>query len=154
MVSKLATITTLAAALLAAPVANAFTMGETAVATGIQGSLASSGSMRPAGTIGSVKNALGAAAATKQGQLDKVGGPIGWGGKGGGASGWAAAGSGWFSKGSGGGWTTASTSWARRSRSSRKSSSRRRRHTSSLLAAMRWAARLQSSTSHEKGASR
>ena len=110
MVSKLATITTLAGVLLIAPVASAFTMGEAAVATGIQGTLASSGSMKPAGTIGSVKNAVNAAAATKQGQLERVGG-IGWGGKGG-VSGWTIAGASWASKGSGGGWTTASSSWA------------------------------------------
>ena len=108
---RLATIMTLTGVLVAAPVASAFTLGEAAAATGVQGTLASSGSMRPAGTIGTVKRNLGAAVATKQGQLDGTGVQIGWGGKGGG-SGWGTAGSGWATKGQGGGWTASASSWA------------------------------------------
>jgi hypothetical protein len=89
--------------LLAAPYARAFSMGEVAATTGVQGTLAKSGTTNAAGTIGTVQRALGAAAATKQGQLAAAGGPISWGGKGGGPGGWATA--------SGGGWATAATGW-------------------------------------------
>jgi hypothetical protein len=113
MVSKLATITTLAVALLGAPVASAFTMGEAVATTGVQNALAGTGSTRAAGTIGTVKRSLGAAAATKQGQLEKAGGQIGWGGTGGGSSAWApGGGSGWATKGGGSGWASASSGWA------------------------------------------
>jgi hypothetical protein len=98
--------------------ANAQTLGEAAAATGIHNTLAGTGMGNPAGTIGTVKRAVGAAAATKQGQLDGAGKPpimgaVGWGGKGGGRSGWAAAAGGW--KGGGGAgkaWTAASAGWA------------------------------------------
>ena len=104
--------------LLGASSANAQSLGEAAAATGIHQTLAGTGMGNPAGTIGTVKNAVGAAAATKQTQLNgaagaPVMGAVGWGGKAGGRSGWTAAGGGW--KGGGGagkGWTSASTGWA------------------------------------------
>ena len=69
---------------------HAQSLGEAAAATGIHQALAGTGMGNPAGTIGTVKNAVGAAAATKQNQLDgaagkpPVMGAVGWGGKGGG----------------------------------------------------------------------
>ena len=104
--------------LLGASSANAQSLGEAAAASGIHGTLAGTGMGNPAGTIGTVRNAVGAAAATKQGQLNgaagaPVMGAVGWGGKGGGRSGWTAGAGGW--KGGGGagkGWTSASTGWA------------------------------------------
>lgn len=102
--------------LLGASSANAQSLGEATAATGIHQTLAGTGMGNPAGTIGTVKRAVGAAAATKQGQLDGAAGgpgPVGWGGKGGGRSGWTPAGGGW--KGGGGagkGWTSASSGWA------------------------------------------
>jgi hypothetical protein len=76
--------------------------------------------MNAAGTIGSVKNALGKAVATKQGQLDGAQTQMAWGGKGsawltrGGGVGWAmkGAGAGWATKGAGAGWAVASASGA------------------------------------------
>jgi hypothetical protein len=112
MVSRLATMMTLAGVLLAAPIASAFTLGETAAATGVQGTLAGSGSTSAAGTIGTVKRSLGAASATKQGQLEGAGVAIGWGGKGGGPGGWATAAAGGWATRAQGGWATASTGWA------------------------------------------
>jgi hypothetical protein len=112
MVSRLAIILTLAGVVLAAPVAGAFTLGEAAATTGVQGTLARAGTTKPAGIIGTVKRNVGAAAATKQGQLDGAGVAIGWGGKGG-PGGWASAGGpgGWAAK-SQGGWASATSSWA------------------------------------------
>ena len=107
-----------AGTLLGASSANAQSLGETAAATGIHQTLAGTGMGNPAGTIGTVKNAVGAAVATKQGQLNgaagaPVMGAVGWGGKGGGKSGWTAAGGGWKAGAGGGkGWTAASTGWA------------------------------------------
>jgi len=120
MVGRLRTTLMLAAVVALAPRAGAFTMGEVAATTGMQGTLAKSGTTNVAGTIGSVKNALGAAVATKQGQLaGAAGGPVAWGGKGGGQSGWASPGkggaqSGWASPGSSGGWASTGTAggWA------------------------------------------
>ena len=93
-----------------------FSMGEVAATTGMHQTLAATGMGNPAGTINTVKKALGAAAATKQGQLDGAAGhpgPAGWGGKGGGRGGWTAPGAGWKASASGGkGWTSASASWA------------------------------------------
>ena len=51
--------------LLGASSANAQSLGEAAAATGIHQTLAGTGMGNPAGTIGTVKNAVGAAAATK-----------------------------------------------------------------------------------------
>ena len=109
MVRRLATIATLGGVLLAAPIASAFTMGEVATTTGMQGTLASSGSRGAAGTIGTVKKSLGASAGAKQAQLDGAAVSVGWGGKGGG-SGWARSGGGWTTGAAG--WVTASSSWA------------------------------------------
>jgi len=93
-----------------------FSMGEVAATTGMHHTLAATGAGNPAGTINTVKKALGAATATKQGQLDGAAGahgPAGWGGKGGGRSGWTAPGAGWKGGSGGGkGWTSASASWA------------------------------------------
>ena len=103
--------------LLGASSARAQSLGETAAATGIHQTLAGTGASNPAGTINTVKNAVGAAAATKQGQLNgAAGAPVmgaaGWGGKGGGQSGWTAAGGGWKGGASGKAWTSASNGWA------------------------------------------
>ncbi len=103
---------------LAAGSAKAFTMGEVAATTGVQGTLARSGTMKPADTLGTVKRAVGAAAAKKQGQLDAATTgattQAAWGGKSGGTGGWASGPgggkSGWAS--GSGGWTTASSGWA------------------------------------------
>ena len=103
--------------LLVASSANAQSLGEAAAATGIHQTLAGTGMGNPAGTIGTVKNALGAAAAKKQGQLNgaagaPVMGAVGWGGKGG-RSGWATAAGGWKGgAGPGKGWASASAGWA------------------------------------------
>ncbi len=97
----------LAGVLVGGAVAQAFTMGEVAATTGVQGTLASSGTSNVAGTIGSVKNALGAAAATKQKQLDGAATQMAWGGKAGGASHWATPGT-----GGGSGWAVASAGWS------------------------------------------
>jgi len=107
----------IAGMLLGASSANAQSLGEAVAATGIHQTLAGTGMGNPAGTIGTVKNAVGAAAATKQGQLNgaagaPVMGAVGWGGKGG-RSGWTPGAGGW--KGGGGagkGWATASSGWA------------------------------------------
>ena len=98
--------------------ANAQSLGEAAAATGIHQTLAGTGMGNPAGTIGTVRNKVGAAAAKKQGQLDgaagaPVMGAVGWGGKGGGRSGWIPGSGGWQGgTGAGKGWTAASTGWA------------------------------------------
>jgi hypothetical protein len=93
--------------------AGAFTMGEAVATTGVQGTLASSGVSGAAGTIKSVKTALGSASTKKQGQLD--GALRSWGGKGGAGQGWALAssGKGWAGGGSKG-WaaSTGATGWA------------------------------------------
>jgi hypothetical protein len=118
MVRWVRTMMVLAAVAALAPRADAFTMGETVATTGMQGTLASSGASGAARTIGSVKQSVGAAVATKQGQLDGAAGPIAWGGKGGGQSAWAKPGggaSGWAMPGGSGGWavaTTGSGGWA------------------------------------------
>lgn len=112
-------ITAVAAAVaLAASGAHAFTMGEVTATTGVQSTLAASGSVRPAGTIGSVKQSLNASVATKQAQLNgaPAPGPQGWGGKGAGRGAWVtpgAGGKGWGIGGAGG-WATASAGggWA------------------------------------------
>jgi hypothetical protein len=115
MVRRLGMVVMLGGVLATASAARAFSMGEVTATTGMQGTLAKSGTLKPASTIASVKNAVGAAAATKQAQLDGAAGavPIGWGGKGGGTGGWARAGgggnSGWAAAT---GWATASASWA------------------------------------------
>src|SRR5262249_5874872 len=119
--------------------ANAQSLGEAAAATGIQNSLAGTSMGNPAGTIGTVKRALGAAAATKQGQLDgaakaPIMGAVGWGGKGGGKSGWTASAGGW--KGGGGAgkaWTAAAAGrgrggWWRQGRRRRVGAGRRLGH--------------------------
>lgn len=110
MVGRLGTIMTLAGVLLAAPTASAFTMGEAVATTGVQGTLARSGTTSAAGTIGTVKKSLGASVGTKQAQLDGAGGQVAWGGKG---ACWATAGGGtrWTSGGQKG-WTVASSSWS------------------------------------------
>ena len=67
--------------LLGASSANAQSLGEAVATTGIHQTLAGTGMGNPAGTIGTVKRAVGAAAATKQGQLDGAAGgvgPVGW----------------------------------------------------------------------------
>lgn len=97
--------------------AGAFSMGEVAATTGMQGTLASSGTTHPAGTLGSVKNALNAATAKKQGQLNAATGSAAWGGKGGGQSAWASlkgGSSAWASPGGSSGWTGSSgpAGWA------------------------------------------
>ena len=105
--------------------ASAQTLGEVTAATGVHNTLAASGTGNPAGTINSVKNALGKAVATKEGQLAGAGG-LGWGGKGGGSGwasksgngGWLAGGGakGWAMASAGGGWGTAGNGgggWAR-----------------------------------------
>lgn len=116
MVRRLAMVVLLGG-VMGASSAHAQSMGEMVATTGVHNTLASSGTMNPKGTIGTVQRAVGAAAATKQAQLDGAtggGGPVGWGGKGGGTGGWAthASGgtSGWAVAGAG--WTTASTGWA------------------------------------------
>jgi hypothetical protein len=112
MVRRLGTMLVIAGVFGAVSLASAFSMGEVAATTGVQGALASTGHGNVAGTIGSVKSALGNAAATKEGQLATAGAQIGWGGKGGPAA-WAAHGSngGWVAKS---GWATASAGggWA------------------------------------------
>jgi hypothetical protein len=116
MVGRLGMVMAVAAVWFASTPARAFTLGEVTATTGVHGTLARSGSTSAAGTIGSVKNALGKATATKEGQLAAAGGgPVGWGGKGG-TGGWAtaSAGSGWASGSGASGWATASASggWA------------------------------------------
>jgi hypothetical protein len=114
MVRRLGTTLVIAGVLGAASLASAFSMGDVAAATGVQGTLAATGHGNVAGTIGSVKNALGKATATKEGQLNTAAGHIGWGGKGGGAGAWFAHGSnggwvakaGWAMASAGGGWAT------------------------------------------------
>jgi hypothetical protein len=112
-----------AAVWLASTPARAQSLGEVTAATGIHNSLAKSGGMNAAGTINSVKNALGKAVATKEGQLAGAGVQIGWGGKGGtggwatksGHGGWSAGGgpSGWASApGAAHGWAMASNTGA------------------------------------------
>jgi hypothetical protein len=116
MVRRLGMVVMFGGVLATASAARAFSMGDVTATTGMQGTLAKSGSLKPASTIASVKSAVGAAAATKQGQLDGAAGaaPIGWGGKGGGPGGWAKAGGGGGNSGWAGatGWATASNSWA------------------------------------------
>jgi len=115
MVRRLGMVVMLGGVLATASAARAFSMGDVTATTGMQGTLAKSGSLKPASTIASVKSAVGAAAATKQGQLDGAAGiaQMGWGGKGGGTGGWAtggaANGKGWAAAA---GWATASNSWA------------------------------------------
>ena len=72
MVGRLWTMMALASVVAMAPRAGAFSMGEVTATTGMQGTLARSGTTNAAGTIGSVKNALGAAAATKQAQIQST----------------------------------------------------------------------------------
>jgi hypothetical protein len=115
MMRRLGMVMAVAVAGLVATPARAQSLGEVTATTGIHGTLAKSGSMNAAGTIGSVKNALGKAVATKEGQLAGAGIQVGWGGKGG-TGGWASksAGGGWSTGGGSSGWAMASTSggWA------------------------------------------
>jgi len=107
-----------AGALFGVSSAHAQTLGEAAAATGIHQTLAGTGAGNPAGTINTVKKAVGNAAATKQNQLNgangaPIMGAVGWGGKGGGRSGWTVAGGAWGKGGNGTkGWATASAGWA------------------------------------------
>ena len=96
----------LAAMLVAAPAAHAFTLGETGAAAAVQGTLAGNSTLNVAGTINGVKSALGAATDKQNQKLGQVGGGQGWGGKGGGQSRWASNGKGGSGRGwtSGGGW--------------------------------------------------
>lgn len=120
MVRSLGMVMVVMAAWLVATPARAQSLGEVTAATGVAGTLAKSGTMNAAGTIGTVKNALGKAVATKQGQLDGASTQMAWGGKGsawatrGGGAGWATkgAGAGWATKGAGAGWMVASASGA------------------------------------------
>jgi hypothetical protein len=111
MVGRLGMVIAVAVWLASTP-AQAFTLGEVTATTGVHGSLAKSGTSSAAGTIGSVKNALGKAVATKEGQLAGAGVQVGWGGKGGGTGGWATVGSGggWAVGNGASGWATASAS--------------------------------------------
>ncbi len=106
MMGRLGMVMVVAAVWLVATPARAQSLGEVTATTGIHGTLAKSGTMNAAGTIGSVKNALGKAVATKEGQLAGAGIQMGWGGKGGTG--------GWASKGAGGGWSAGggNTGWA------------------------------------------
>lgn len=112
MARRFAAVVAVASMLVGAGSARAFTMGEAVATTGVSNTLASGPVSGVAGTINSVKTALGKATATKQGQLD--GAVRGWGGKGGTGSGWSSAstGKGWSAGGSKG-WTVAgaSTGW-------------------------------------------
>jgi hypothetical protein len=101
-----------AALVFAASGAGAFSMGEVTATTGVQSTLAASGSTRPAGTIAAVKQSLGASVGTKQAQLDGAAAapPRGWGGTGAGRGGWAMPGAGakgWASGAATGGWASA-----------------------------------------------
>jgi hypothetical protein len=109
MAGRLAVAFAVASLVVGAGSARAFTMGEAVATTGMQGTLASSGSTGAAGTINSVKSALGKVTTQKQGQLD--GAVRAWGGRGGAGSGWslAASGKGWSAGGSKG-WAVAATS--------------------------------------------
>ena len=116
MVRALGVMILAGSVLLGASSANAQSLGEAAAATGIHQTLAGTGMGNPAGTIGTVKNALGAAAAKKQGQLNgaagaPVMGAVGWGGKAGSHSGWTTGAGGWKA-GTGKAWTAASAGWA------------------------------------------
>jgi hypothetical protein len=107
MARRLEAIIVLAGVLLTAPRASAFTMGEAVTTTGVQGTLAKSGTTSAKGPIGVVKSSLGQSVATKQGQLATAVGAVAWGG-GAGTSGWAVAGpdnSGWMTVAAG--WTGA-----------------------------------------------
>jgi hypothetical protein len=104
MARRLERIVVLVSVLLTARVAGAFTMGEVATTTGMQGTLATSGGSSAKGTIGVVKGSLGQSVATKQGQLANAEGAVAWGG-GPGTSGWATAGAG------NGGWQAAAGGW-------------------------------------------
>jgi hypothetical protein len=108
MAGRLAVALAVASLVVGTGSARAFTMGEAVATTGVQGTLASSGSTGAAGTINSVKTALGKASTQKQGQLD--GALRAW-GSGRGGTGWslASAGKGWSAGGSKG-WTVAATS--------------------------------------------
>jgi|SRR5689334_5657596 len=111
MVLRLGTLMVMVVAL-ASRSAGAQTLGEATATTGMVGTLAKSGTMNPAGTIASVKNALGKAVATKEAQLATLGTQSGWGGKGGGASAWLTSGAsgGWATRGGSSGWMMASAS--------------------------------------------
>jgi hypothetical protein len=108
MVRRLGMVMVVAAVWVATP-ASAFSLGEVTATTGVHGTLAKSGATNAAGTIGSVKNALGKAVATKEGQLAGAGAQVGWGGKGG-TGGWATVGNGggWAVGSGASGWATAS----------------------------------------------
>lgn len=108
---KLGTMLALAGVLATAPAAAAFTMGEVTATTGVHGTLAASGQPGAAGTISGVNRTLGAAVATKEGQLASADGSVAWGG--GGTTGWAAAGGGDGGWASGaGGWSAGDDGWA------------------------------------------
>jgi hypothetical protein len=121
MLGTIRTMVVLATVAALAPRAGAFSMGEVTATTGVQSTLAQSGTTHAAGTIGAVKNALNAATSTKEGQLAGAAGGTGWGGKAGtqtawaslksGSSAWASpASSGWNANGgtAPGTWATAS----------------------------------------------
>jgi hypothetical protein len=116
MMRTIGMVAAVAAVWLVSAPAHAFTLGEVTATTGVQGTLAKSGTTSAAGTMASVKGALNRAVATKEGQLAGAGGgqPPSWGGKGG-TGGWASAGAGggWATAG-GAGWATASAGggWA------------------------------------------
>ena len=111
MAGRLAVALAVASLVVGAGSARAFTMGEAVATTGMQNTLASGGASGAASTINSVKNAVGKAAATKQGQLD--GALRAWGGRGGSGSGWslASAGKGWSAGGSKGWAVAANSGW-------------------------------------------
>src|SRR5262249_45553480 len=108
MAGRLAVALALASIVAGAGSARAFSMGETMAATGVQGTLASGGAQGAAGTINSVKSALGKVSADQQAKVDAVARP--W-GNGRGGAGWslASAGKGWASS-AGKGWTVAGNS--------------------------------------------
>jgi hypothetical protein len=80
MARRLGTIIVLAGVLLTATFASAFSMGEVTATTGMQGTLAKSGTMSAKGPIGVVKGSLAQSVATKQGQLASADGAVAWGG--------------------------------------------------------------------------
>jgi len=108
MVRRLGMVVMFGGVLATASAARAFSMGDVTATTGMQGTLAKSGTFKPASTIASVKSAVGAAAATKQGQLDGAAGvaQMGWGGKGGGTGGWATASNSWATGAGSSAWAT------------------------------------------------
>jgi hypothetical protein len=107
MAGRLAVALALASIVAGAGTARAFTMGETMAATGVQSTLASGGAQGAAGTINSVKSALGKVTTEQQAKLDAVARP--W-STGRGGSGWALAGGKGWAGGGGKGWAVATNS--------------------------------------------